>query len=77
MASRKGDPCPCLKFRDGLPLSQQKFVAKVIEVLEETEICRSQFHNGATTTAADRGMEYFVIKTMFEYRNVWQGYQKC
>ena len=35
LASRKGGPGPFFKFRVGLPLSRQKFVAKVREVLEE------------------------------------------
>ena len=35
LASRKGDPSPFFKFRDRLPLTRQKFVAKVREVLEE------------------------------------------
>ena len=35
LASRKGGPSPFFKFRDGLPLSQRKFGAKVREVLEE------------------------------------------
>ena len=67
LASRKGDPEPFFKFRDGLPLSRQKFVAKVREALEEAGLdpkkyAGHSFRIGAATTAAAHGVEDSVIK---------------
>ena len=74
LASRKGDPGPFFKFRDGLPLSQQKFVAKVREALEEAGLdpkkyAGHSFRIGAATTAAARGVEDSVIKTLGRWQS--------
>ena len=74
LASRKADPGPFFKFRDGLPLSRQKFVAKVREVLEEAGLdpkkyAGHSFRIGATTTAAARGVEDSVIKTLGRWQS--------
>ena len=69
LASRKGDPGPFFKFKDGLPLTRQKFVAKVREVLEEVGLdpkmyAGHSFRIGAATMPAARGVEDSVIKTL-------------
>ena len=73
-ASRKGDPGPFFKFRNGLPLSRQKFVAKVREVLEEAALDPKKYagHSlriGATTTVAACGVEVLLIKTLGRWQS--------
>ena len=74
LASSKGDRGLFFQFRDGLPLTRQKFIAKVREVLEEAGLYPKKyaghsFRIGAVTTAAAHGVEDSVIKTLGQWQS--------
>ena len=69
LAIRGNQPGPFFQFRDGRPLSRERFVVKVREALTEAGLEASKFagHSfriGAATTAAARGVEDSLIKTL-------------
>ena len=69
LAIRGNQPGPFFQFRDGRPLSRERFVIKVREALTEAGLEASKFagHSfqiGAATTAAARGVEDSLIKTL-------------
>ena len=69
---RKG---PLFLFEDGRFLTRQRFVEKVREALAEAKIeqasyCGHSFRIGAATTAASRGLEDSVIKTLGRWRSL-------
>ena len=60
---------PMFRFADGCPLTRSRFVAQVRAALttagiEEGSYCSHSFCIGAATTAAARGIEDSVIKTL-------------
>ena len=60
---------PLFKFADGRPLTMSRFVAQVRDALgaagtNEGSYCGHSFRIGAATTAAARGVEDSVIKTL-------------
>ena len=60
---------PLFRFADGRPLTRSRFVAQVRAALttagiEEGSYCSHSFRIGAATTAAARGIEDSVIKTL-------------
>ena len=69
LAIRGSQPGPFFQFRDGHPLSRERFVTKVRGALTEAGLDASKFagHSfriGAATTAAARGVEDSLIKTL-------------
>ena len=69
LAIRGNQPGPFFQFRDGRPLSRERFAIKVREALTEAGLEASKFtgHSfriGAATTAAARGVEDSLIKTL-------------
>ena len=69
LAIRGSQSGPFFQFRDGHPLSRERFVTKVREALTEAGLDASKFagHSfriGAATTAAARGVEDSLIKTL-------------
>ena len=66
---------PLFKFADGRVLTRQRFVSAVREGLEKAGIDSSKysghsFRIGAATTAAARGIEDCVIKTLGRWESV-------
>ena len=66
---REAGPGPLFSFADGCPLTRSRFVARVRDALaaagvDEGSYCGHSFRIGATTTAAKRGVEDSVIKTL-------------
>ena len=69
LAIRGSQPGPFFQFRDGHPLSRERFVTKVRGALTEAGLDASKFagHSfriGAATTAAARWVEDSLIKTL-------------
>ena len=60
--SRGAGPGPLFSFADGRPLTRSRFVARVR--VDEGSYCCHILYIGATTTAAARGVEDSVIKTL-------------
>lgn len=68
-------PGPLFVFKEGCFLTRQCFVDTVREALERAEVdqtkyCGHSFHNGAATTAAARGVEDAMIKTLGRWESV-------
>ena len=66
---------PLFKFADGRVLTRQRFVSAVREGLKKAGIHSSKysghsFRIGAATTAAARGIEDCVIKTLGRWESV-------
>lgn len=66
---------PLFKFRDGRSLTRQRLVDAIREALQEagldhSKYCGHSFRIGAATTAAARGMEDAVIKTLGRWRSL-------
>lgn len=66
---------PLFKFKDGRFLTRQRLVVAVREALQSaglnpSEYCGHSFRIGAATTAAARGMEDAVIKTLGRWRSL-------
>ena len=66
---------PLFRFRDGKPLTRQRFVSAVRDALVKAGIqaqlyAGHSFWIGAATTAASRGMEDSVIKTLGHWKSL-------
>ena len=66
---RKMAPGPLFVYRDGWYLTRQRFVMAVRDALQsagvdQSKYCGHSFRIGAATTAASRGMEDSIIKTL-------------
>ena len=66
---------PLFSFQDGRLLTRQRFVEEVCKALQQAGIdqsryCGHSFRIGAATTAAARGMEDSVIKTLGRWRSL-------
>jgi len=66
---------PLFMFASGLPLTRQRFVTRVREALQEAGLdeakyCGHSFRIGAATTAAAKGFEDSVIKTLGRWRSL-------
>ena len=75
MAMRQQGEGPLFQFRDGRPLTRERFVAKVWEVLQDigidqTKYCGHSFRIGAATTAARKGIQDSLIKTLGRWESV-------
>ena len=72
MAVRRPGQGPLFRFSDGRPLTRERFVAKVREVLQQigidqTKYAGHSFRIGAATTAAKKGS---LIKTLGRWESV-------
>ena len=68
-------PGPLFLFQSWKPLTRPRFVAVVREALgksglDERKYCSHSFHIRAATTAASRGMEDCIIKTLGRWESV-------
>ena len=68
-------PGPLFLFQSWKPLTRPRFVAVVREALgksglDERKYCSHSFRIGAATTAASRGMEDCIIKTLGRWESV-------
>ena len=75
MVLRKPGEGPLFRFKDGRPLTRVHFVSQVREALEQVGIEYSKyaghsFRIGAATTAAARGIQDSLIKTMGRWESV-------
>lgn len=75
MALRGPGEGPLFRFQDGSPLTRQKLVTKLREVLQKVGIDCSKysghsFRIGAATTAAEKGIQDSLIKTMGRWESV-------
>ena len=75
LCQRGMSPGPLFVFEDGRFLTRQRFVDAVIEALEragvdQTKYCGHSFRIGAATTAAARGVEDAMIKTLGRWESV-------
>ena len=66
---------PLFKFQDGRFLTRQRLVNSIREALQaagidQTKYCGHSFRIGAATTAAQRGMEDSVIKTLGRWKSL-------
>ena len=66
---------PLFSFQDGRLLTRQRFVEEVCKALQlagfdQSKYCGHSFRIGAATTAAGRGMEDSVIKTLGRWRSL-------
>ena len=69
------DDGPLFRFRDGRYLTRQRFVSRVHEAvqlagLDHNEFNGHSFRIGAATTAAAKGLEDSVIKTLGRWRSL-------
>ena len=69
LIARGAGPGPLFRFNDGRPLTRNRFVTAVREALtaagvEKSKYCGHSFRIGAATTAAKRGVEDCIIKTL-------------
>lgn len=75
MAIRRPGQGPLFRFSDGRPLTRERFVAKVREVLQQigidqTKYAGHSFRIGAATTAAKKGIQDSLIKTLGRWESV-------
>ena len=75
MALRRPGQGPLFRFGDGRPLTRERFVAKVREVLQQigidqTKYTSHSFQIGAATTAARKGIQDSLIKTLGRWESV-------
>ena len=75
MAMRRPGNGPLFRFSDGCSLTRERFVAKVREVLQQigidqTKYCGHSFRIGAATTAAKKGIQDSLIKTLGRWESV-------
>ena len=69
LIARGTGPGPLFRFNDGCPWMRNRFVTAVREALtaagvEKSKYCGHSFRIGAATTAAKRGVEDCIIKTL-------------
>ena len=72
---RGGGGGPLFKYRDGRYLTRERLVEAVRKALEEagydqSRYCGHSFRIGAATTAAARGMEDAIIKTLGRWKSL-------
>ena len=72
---RGTSPGPLFRFNDGRPLTRKHFVDLVREALSEAGIekskyCKHSLRIGAATTAAAKGVEDSVIKTLGRWESI-------
>ena len=65
---------PLFRFEDGRPLTRLRLVAAMRLALEkaginQTDYCSHSFRIGAATTAAEKGIEDSVIKTLGRWKS--------
>ena len=75
MALRRPRQGPLFRFGDGRPLTRERFVAKVREVLQQigfdqTKYAGHSFRIGAATTAARKGIQDSLIETLGRWESV-------
>ncbi len=75
LSMRGMSPGPLFKFNDGRPLSRQLFVEAVRKGLKlagvnQDKYCGHSFRIGAATTAAARGVEDSIIKTLGRWESL-------
>lgn len=75
LAERGRGPGPLFKFKDGQYLTRQRLVVAVREALQAARLdqdkyCGHRFRIGAATTAAKKGTEDAVIKTLGRWRSL-------
>ena len=75
MARRKPGKSPLFMFKDRRPLTRERFVARVREVLQQIGIDQSKysghsFRIGAVTTAARTGIQDSLIKTLGRWESM-------
>ena len=66
---------PLFRFKDGRPLTRPRLVEALRSALDEAGInqadyCSHSFRIGAATTAAQKGVEDSVIKTLGRWKSV-------
>ena len=66
---------PLFRFQNGIPLTRQRLVTRMREVLQKVDIDCSKylghsFRIGAATTAAAKGIQDSLIKTMSRWESV-------
>ena len=69
LSMRRSGPGPLFVFTDGRMLSRQRFVDRVREALvkagvDQTKYCGHSYRRGAAMTAAAKGVEDCIIKTL-------------
>ena len=72
---RGGKPGPLFLFQNRKPLTRPRFVDAVRDALRKTGLdeekyCSHSFRIGAATTAASKGMEDCIIKTLGRWESV-------
>ena len=75
MALRGPGEGPLFRFQNGNPLTRQRLVTRMREVLQSVSIDCSKysghsFRTGAATTAAAKGIQDSLIKTMGRWESV-------
>lgn len=75
LQSRGTAPGPLFRFADGRPLTRSRFVDLVREALvragfNASQYCGHSFRIGAATTAAARGIEDSIIKTLGRWESL-------
>ncbi len=75
LVERGHRPGPLFLFKDGRYLTRQRLVVAVREALsiaglDQSQYCGHSFRIGAATTAAKRGLEDSVIKTLGRWRSL-------
>ena len=75
LVARGAGPGPFFRFTDGRPLTRSRFVVWVREALADAGVdagryCSHSFRIGAATTAAARGIEDSIIKTLGRWESV-------
>ena len=75
MAMRRPGNGPLFRFSDGRSLTRERFIAKVREVLQQigidqTKYCGHSFRIGAATTAAKKGIQDSLKKTLGRWESV-------
>ena len=74
-------PAPLIRYSDGRALNRPRFAAAVRSALKEAGVdqakyCMRSFRIGAATTAAARGIEDSVIKTLGKLESPGSGLQQ-
>ena len=73
--TRGTSPGPLFQYRDGRPLTRARFAAEVRDALgkagiDQSKYCTHSFRIGAATTAAAKGIEDSVIKTLGRWESL-------
>jgi len=75
MVVRGKEAGPLFRFGDGKPLTRQRLVAAVKDVLDKTDVdpgqySRHSFRIGAATIAAARGLEDSTVRTLGRWKSL-------